>query len=136
MPMREGDIRPPSGRLPGIEGLRALAAFSLVGYHTWLYSGPTGSLDLGPLKRVFLHLAAGVTLFFTLSGFLLYGPFAEAMLHRSAWPSLATYFKNRALRIIPAYWVILLLVSTVHGSALTRDAAGNLQNGWLYDPGL
>jgi peptidoglycan/LPS O-acetylase OafA/YrhL len=51
-----------------------------------------------------------VTLFFVLSGFLLYRPFAAAVLRATPRPSLRRYGINRALRILPAYWVILLVV--------------------------
>jgi peptidoglycan/LPS O-acetylase OafA/YrhL len=80
-------------------------------------------------------LAFGVTLFFVLSGFLLYGPFAAALLRDHRLPDLAKYLRNRALRILPAYWVILLLVAFVLQSAFIRDGQGNLDHGALTDPG-
>jgi peptidoglycan/LPS O-acetylase OafA/YrhL len=123
-------------RIPGIEGLRAIAAFSILVFHTWLYSSPSGSVDLGLLNRVLPDFAFGVTLFFTLSGFLLYRPFASALLRGSERPSLARYLKNRALRILPAYWVILLLTSVALQSALSRDVHGGLHNGALLKPGV
>jgi peptidoglycan/LPS O-acetylase OafA/YrhL len=132
-------VMPSSGsRLPGIEGLRAIAAFSIVIYHTWSYASPSGwgSYKLGPANRLMPDLALGVTLFFTLSGFLLYRPFASALLRAADRPRLATYLKNRALRILPAYWVILLLTSLALQSALSRDAHGDLSNGGLFDAGL
>jgi peptidoglycan/LPS O-acetylase OafA/YrhL len=56
---------PAVGRLPGIEGLRAVAATSVVLYHIWLYGSASGPADMGYLSRfAFPHLAAGVTLFF------------------------------------------------------------------------
>lgn len=39
----------------------------------------------------------------TLSGFLLYRPFAAALLRARPRPDLAAYLRNRALRILPAY---------------------------------
>jgi peptidoglycan/LPS O-acetylase OafA/YrhL len=132
-------VTPSSGsRLPGIEGLRAIAAFSIVVYHTWAIASPSGagSFKLGPVNKLMPDLAFGVTLFFTLSGFLLYGPFAAALLRAGDRPSLATYLKNRALRILPAYWVILLLTSLALQSALSRDAHGDLRNGALFSVGV
>ena len=75
MPTRDLGVRPPSGRLADIEGMRALAASSILVFHTWICSGRSGSFDVGPVDRLFPHLAFGVTLFFTLSGFLMYGRF-------------------------------------------------------------
>lgn len=51
-------------------------------------------------------------------------------------PSARKYLRNRALRIAPAYLVILLLVSLVLGSALTYDRPGHLHSGALTEPGL
>jgi peptidoglycan/LPS O-acetylase OafA/YrhL len=80
--------------------------------------------------------AFGVILFFTLSGFLLYRPFAAALLREQERPSFTKYLRNRALRILPAYWVILVLVALVLQAALVRDAAGELRTDVLSDPVL
>jgi peptidoglycan/LPS O-acetylase OafA/YrhL len=50
----------------------------------------------------------GLALFFVLSGFLLYLPFAYSRLSRTPPPALKSYYLRRGLRIIPAYWVALL----------------------------
>jgi peptidoglycan/LPS O-acetylase OafA/YrhL len=117
--------------------LRALAACSVLVYHSWLYSAPDRHrVQIWPLDLVLPDLAFGVVLFFTLSGFLLYRPFASATVRGTALPSARRYLRNRALRIAPAYLVILLLVSLVLQSALSRDAHGVLHNGALTDPGV
>lgn len=79
----------PATRLRGIEGVRALAATAVVVYHVWLYGAPDGrSFELGPLSTfVMPHMALGVTLFFGLSGFLLYRPFVAALLRDTERPS-------------------------------------------------
>jgi peptidoglycan/LPS O-acetylase OafA/YrhL len=126
--------RPSSGaRLPGIEGLRAIAASSILVLHVWtLAPGENGTL-LGPLERFRPDLAFGVILFFTLSGFLLYRPFAAAIIRDASAPSIRRYFRNRALRILPAYWVILLLCAAL-GSLRYWDSSDRLVNGRLLDP--
>jgi peptidoglycan/LPS O-acetylase OafA/YrhL len=118
----------------GIEGMRALAATSILIYHAWLYSDPAGTpADLGRVGGWILpHLALGVTLFFTLSGFLLYRPFAGAIMRDERLPSLRKYLRNRAFRILPAYWVILLVVALVLEAALV--APGGIRTGALHDP--
>jgi peptidoglycan/LPS O-acetylase OafA/YrhL len=131
--------RPASGggRLQGVEGLRALAATSILVYHCWLYTSPDGNeVELGFLSRFVLpYLPVGVTLFFTLSGFLLYRPLASSVLHGHPLPSVRRYFRNRALRILPAYWVILLVVGVVLPAALVRVSASELVVGRLvHDP--
>lgn len=111
-------------RLAGIEGVRAVAASSIVVYHVWLHSSPAGArVELGPLDAVLPDLSFGVILFFALSGFLLYRPYVASLLRGHARPSAAAYLRNRALRILPAYWAILLLVAFVLQSILVRDGA-------------
>jgi peptidoglycan/LPS O-acetylase OafA/YrhL len=65
-------------------------------------------------------LSFGVTLFFALSGFLLYRPFARSILRKEELLSIVSYLRNRALRILPAYWVILLISSLALGMTLLR----------------
>jgi peptidoglycan/LPS O-acetylase OafA/YrhL len=90
--------------IPGVEGVRAVAAVSVLVYHCWWYGaeGPSRA-NLGLVNRFLLpHLPLGVTLFFSLSGFLLYQPFVAAALSGSSFPKVGSYFRNRALRILPA----------------------------------
>jgi peptidoglycan/LPS O-acetylase OafA/YrhL len=126
-------------RLAGVEGLRALAAVSILVYHCWLYSAPDGQrVDLGLLSRFALrHLPAGVLLFFTLSGFLLYRPLAASVLRQAPLPSVRRYLRNRALRIFPAYLLILLVVGVLLPAALTGRVSSGSQLGRLTgDPGV
>lgn len=85
-----------------IDGLRALAALSVVGFHVWLYSSPdpTRPTREGFSNRVFFEGRIGLVLFFVLSGFLLYRPFLRGV-------SLPSYFRRRAARILPAYYLAL-----------------------------
>jgi peptidoglycan/LPS O-acetylase OafA/YrhL len=103
-----------ASRLSGIEGLRAIAAASVLVYHVFLYGAPNAhAADLGVFTKVADNLKAGVTLFFVLSGFLLYRVFVGAALRDQPMPSVRQYLRNRALRILPAYWVILVGVTLV-----------------------
>jgi Acyltransferase family len=111
-----------SSRLPGIMGLRAIAALTIVVYHTWLYSEPSGQrVDLGLVSRFVLpYLPVGVTLFFCLSAFLLYRPVVDGIIRGQPRQSVGAYLRNRALRIIPAYWLILLVLGVVLGAGVIR----------------
>jgi peptidoglycan/LPS O-acetylase OafA/YrhL len=127
---------PSSGsRLPGIEGLRATAAVSVLVYHAWRYGSPdqTAPPSIGPLTRIMPHLSLGVILFFTLSGFLLYRPFAAAVLRGVPLPAIRGYLHNRALRILPAYWVILLATGVLLPAALLRDGPNDMRLGSLVE---
>jgi peptidoglycan/LPS O-acetylase OafA/YrhL len=114
-----------AGRLAGIEGIRALAACWVLAFHVW---DDTDGVKTGPVSKAFLHGTIGVTLFFVLSGFLLYRPFAGAVVRGAPRPSVRRYALNRALRILPAYWVILLLVALLLDRALIEKPLRLLGN--------
>lgn len=126
-------VTPSSGRrLAGIEGLRALAAGSIVLVHVWGFSTPGGALGGPSLEDALSTLSVGVTLFFTLSGFLLYRPFAASIARGKPHLPIRAYAVNRVLRIAPAYLVILAVVSLV-GAAQIRHAT-EVGLGRLSDP--
>ena len=98
-----------------LDGLRAIAALSIVAFHTLLAMRFYRTAAGRALHMSWYDLAAGVDLFFVLSGFLLFLPYARAMFQGRPLPSARRFYKRRALRILPAYWVclaILLLVAT------------------------
>jgi peptidoglycan/LPS O-acetylase OafA/YrhL len=99
-----------SNRSRQIDGLRALAALSVLAYHA-LYKGVLLTLpSASPLAPWAAHLDVGVPIFFVLSGFLLYGPFVRARLSGAAPPDAQAYGWRRLMRIVPAYWVALVIV--------------------------
>jgi peptidoglycan/LPS O-acetylase OafA/YrhL len=130
-------------RISGVEGLRGIAAYAILLFHVWIFSSPAQfEWNLGPVTPFMLPLQAGVTLFFVLSGFLLYLPFAIAIVRERRQPSIRRYFWSRFLRIFPAYWVVLgvcglLLGSTVqqwgdeHRAGAIRDPLLFLKNAAL-----
>jgi peptidoglycan/LPS O-acetylase OafA/YrhL len=120
------EVQPTSGRrLRGIEGLRALAALSVMLGHFNLHLVP--SEIVSPIMQHVLNAAGeGLTLFFVLSGFLLFGPFMTAAA-RGAPFSISQYFLNRFLRIYPAYVVIFAIVALALGLAYTQTvSAGDI----------
>lgn len=88
------------GRMLSVESLRGLAASGVLIFHV---DDPLG----GPRYPVIERLWLGVPLFFVLSGFLLYRPFAAATVSGAAWPDLRRYARARVLRILPGYWLAL-----------------------------
>ena len=86
-------------RTGALDGLRGLAALSVVGFHVWLYRPdrvPGERTELG--DRLFFELHLGLICFFVLSGFLLY----RGLLRR---PDFPRYAVRRIARIVPAYYV-------------------------------
>jgi len=88
---------------PCIDGLRAVAACAVVLCHT---VGVSSLID-STTGAYLAALRAGVQIFFVISGFVLYRPFAQAHRTGGRGPSLGGYFRRRFLRIFPAYWVVL-----------------------------
>jgi peptidoglycan/LPS O-acetylase OafA/YrhL len=86
-----------------IDGMRALAALLVFGYHVALAAGRSGTL--GALTS---YLDVGVAIFFAISGFLLYRPMLASRRGGTRRPVL-DYARARVLRIVPAYWVALTL---------------------------
>jgi len=100
----------PTRRFPALDGMRAIAALAVLCTHVAFDSGRTG--DNGPFAPVLARFDFGVTLFFLLSGFVIYRPFLVAALAgRAAPPSRQTgrFLLRRAVRILPAYWVAVLV---------------------------
>jgi peptidoglycan/LPS O-acetylase OafA/YrhL len=103
----------------GLDGARAIAAYGVIGTHAGFNSGR--SLDHGALAPFVARLDFGVTLFFLLSGFLLFRPFAAAAITGQVTPRLRSFWWRRALRILPAYWIA---VSVTLGFISYRHASG------------
>jgi peptidoglycan/LPS O-acetylase OafA/YrhL len=100
-------------RLRPLDGVRALSALAVVAFHTWRYGThiPAAGVGVPAIDSVASRLWLGLTVFFVLSGFLLFRPWAEYALGvRTAQPHLRRYLRARALRIIPGYWFALAAV--------------------------
>jgi peptidoglycan/LPS O-acetylase OafA/YrhL len=99
----------PRRRLDALDGLRGLAALGVLVLHVWMFSyGDDGKPPKGFLDFALGELRLGVQLFFVLSGFLIFRPFAAAILdHAQRGPSLKRYIIRRAARILPGYWLAL-----------------------------
>ena len=94
----------------GIESLRGVAALMVFIYHLrWQAGEPVLRLAGIDWQPVMKRLDVGVSLFFVLSGYLLSGPFWEAM-KNGGWPDLKKYAVRRMARILPAYWVVLIAI--------------------------
>lgn len=125
-------VAPPPGhpRFPLIDGARALAATTILAYHFSSSVHVDGGSWWGGLAQ---GLAVGVPIFFVISGFLLYRPFA-AMDYLGA-PAIRTmpFLWRRALRIIPLYWFALTAVFLL--TAGSTDRVGGFfsdEPSWLF----
>lgn len=98
--------------IPALDGVRATATLAVVSFHVnGLVRNKFWNMQANPLASAVVTFGgSGVTLFFVLSGFLLFMPYARALLTGERWPSLRQFYLKRALRIIPGYYAALGLV--------------------------
>ncbi|AWW37971.1 acyltransferase family protein [Streptomyces cadmiisoli] len=100
------------GRLRALDGLRLLAALMVALYH---YGGRGGDvthawgsspqIQFPTLHSWFAYGCLGVQIFFVISGFVIC---------MSGWGrSLRDYFASRVARLMPSYWVAVVLVTAV-----------------------
>jgi peptidoglycan/LPS O-acetylase OafA/YrhL len=101
------DLPAQGGRQAELDGLRVVAALAVLVIHV---AGVTGLEFNGtPLSWVVSRGDIGVPIFFALSGALIYRPWAEAALSGLQPPSTPRYFWRRTLRILPAYWAVVVI---------------------------
>jgi peptidoglycan/LPS O-acetylase OafA/YrhL len=131
-------VAPPPGnpRFPLFDSLRAIAALCIMVTHASLIANANTLAFYGGLTA---RLDLGVTVFFVISGFLLYRPFVAARFGVRPPLRLLGYARRRVLRIVPAYWVALTVLAIYPG------LVGLYESGewWryyaflqIYEPGL
>lgn len=105
------------GRIPALDGLRFLMVFSVVAFHLWQQSWLTPTftvfgrfVSLDPWLRTGYLWVDGMLL---LSGFLLFLPLARAREAGRAAPLFKGFYTRRVKRIVPTYWLNLLVVFLV-----------------------
>jgi len=103
--------RPQLPHLPALDGLRALAVASVFAYHAGVPWAQGGFL--------------GVDVFFVISGFLITALLLDEW-RRNQWLDVVQFWKRRALRLLPALFLLLLGV-WVLVPLLAPDQAGRLQ---------
>ena len=107
-------LTPPPGnpRFPLLDAMRAIAALSIVAYHVAFFSRAT---EHGVSGALLSRLGVGVTVFFVISGFVLYRPMVRARWDGEPPRPLGDYARRRALRIVPAYWLALTVLAIYPG---------------------
>jgi peptidoglycan/LPS O-acetylase OafA/YrhL len=106
-------IRPVMPELDSVRGVAVLGILFLHGFY-WQYS----SLHFTGLARKFLLATQpgwlGVNLFFVLSGFLITGILLESKPKPHYY---RRFYTRRALRILPAYYLLLVLLGLLHSAS-------------------
>ncbi|HEX6109765.1 MAG TPA: acyltransferase [Ktedonobacteraceae bacterium] len=112
-----------------LDGVRGMAVLMVIVFHVNRVTGDNiWNQAANPLAASISTAGGiGVTLFFVLSGFLLFMPFAKALLYKTNWPLARVFYMRRVLRILPAYYVSLFLIILFqHPEYLHRDHLKNL----------
>lgn len=105
-----------STRVEGLDGYRAIVALLLVVYHAYQFTREGLGLETYAYEGTALNLVlrslqlSGV--FFVLSGFLIFLPFARAAVEQRGERSLKNFFIRRAMQILPQYYLAIILVWT------------------------
>ncbi|HEV2673898.1 MAG TPA: acyltransferase [Aliidongia sp.] len=102
------------GKLDIINGLRGVAIVAVVWHHLFgLYFKAGSVLALAPAVTSSLFFLSygwiGVQLFFVLSGFVLYLPFARGRAKMETSADWRGFYRRRAARLLPLYYLVALL---------------------------
>jgi acetyltransferase len=114
-------------RLARVESLRALAALAVCAAHAWGFAHhhrPEGYDTF--LERVIYGGGFGVYLFFALSGYLLFWPFARHYWGEGARIDLRRYAVNRFVRIMPLYWTVVIVL------LILQEGGGTWEQWWRF----
>ena len=103
-------------RIPELDGLRGLAVLMVMAYHAFAYEMVRE--QWGGLARALVWVTnlgwLGVDLFFVLSGFLITGVLLRT---RQDARYLSNFYWRRALRILPLYFFVLLVIGLFYAHA-------------------
>ncbi|MGH7683534.1 MAG: acyltransferase family protein [Vulcanimicrobiaceae bacterium] len=104
-----------------LDGLRGLAISLVVWYHAWLVSG----FSVGVVNFMAEAGFLGVDLFFFISGFCLFYPYARARYNGLPMPATRRFFMRRAAKIVPSYLLALTIFAAVYRDRFVspQDAA-------------
>lgn len=103
-PPKSADV--PTGHVDALDGMRAVAAVAVLVFHVAIESA--AALRDNFYSSLLARGDVAVPIFFALSGLLLYRPWARAALRGGRPPAVRAYLVKRALRILPAYWLVVV----------------------------
>jgi peptidoglycan/LPS O-acetylase OafA/YrhL len=122
-----------------VDGLRGIAILVVFGFHSWLFSFYTPPPPFDVLVQTGY---LGVELFFLISGFCLFFPYARHALDGASAQSVRTFAYRRFIKIVPSY--VLALTATTFVALPLLGGVANIAppllthalflNNWYNDP--
>ncbi|HEX9060791.1 MAG TPA: acyltransferase [Clostridia bacterium] len=102
-----------------LDGLRGIAIVMVVLFHIWQQSWLNHSINIGGLSIDLNFIPAtgylGVELFFFISAFCLFYPYARHMIEGYKLQSVRQFAYRRAIKIIPSYFLSIILILAIIG---------------------
>ena len=131
VPERSGGVH-----FPGLDAYRAIGMTMVLlnhaAYSTGYISRWSGEGGLhGWIADVIARFDVAVPMFFVLSGFLIYRPFAGAALDGRAAPGTRRFWHKRLLRVLPGYWFALAGLALVATQTPAVDLGIQGVAGWI-----
>jgi len=125
-------------RLDVLDGLRGIAILMVVWWHLWLFSWLTPYVTFGGKQYGFLLIfpgtgLMGVELFFFISGFVLFYPYARTLFEGRPLQTVKHFAQRRFLKIVPSYVLALLVAAPLLGQfPSVRDAVWQIVSHLLF----
>jgi peptidoglycan/LPS O-acetylase OafA/YrhL len=100
--------------LGALDGLRGIAVLLVVWYHYWQITWLPADVRVGSVSANFNVFpetgSAGVDLFYFISGFCLFLPYARTLFDGAPLQSVRTFAYRRAVKIVPSYYLAIGLM--------------------------
>jgi peptidoglycan/LPS O-acetylase OafA/YrhL len=133
LPERSGGIH-----FPCLDAYRAIGMLMVLANHSAFATGwiqGAGDPGAGAFQRLAAPVVArfdlAVPMFFVLSGFLLYRPLAAAAISGRRTTPARTFYRRRALRIVPGYWAALAGLAVFSVLSSTFDLGLHTVGDWI-----
>jgi peptidoglycan/LPS O-acetylase OafA/YrhL len=126
-----------STRIGAINGLRGCAILMVVLHHLFIpytaaRSPHPGEIDITSFFAAFInHAWLGVQIFFVLSGFVLYLPYCTKKRRMTTAADMRAFYLHRARRLMPLYFIVVLVTMGLHSSAVVGSRNWYLELGGL-----
>jgi len=126
-----------STRIGAINGLRGCAILMVALHHLFIpytaaWSPHAGEIDPTSFFAAFInHAWLGVHIFFVLSGFVLYLPYCLKKRRMTSRADFRSFYRHRAQRLLPLYFIVVLVTMALHSSAAAGTRNWYLELGGL-----